>query len=135
MALCVLLVEDNPADVLLVREALEEHFVKAEVFVVSDGQKAIDFIDDADAGTGPRPQFVILDLNLPKKSGHEVLRHIRGTRTLADLRAIVLSSSDAPRDREATAGLGVVRYIRKPSNLEDLAAVGVLLERLLAGSH
>ncbi|MGH9666604.1 MAG: response regulator [Bryobacteraceae bacterium] len=135
MALCVLLVEDNPADVLLVREALEEHFVKAEVFVVNDGQKAIDFIDDADAGTGPRPQFVILDLNLPKKSGHEVLRHIRGTRTLADLRVIVLSSSDAPRDREAMAGLGLVQYIRKPSSLEDLAAVGVLLERLLAGSH
>jgi CheY-like chemotaxis protein len=129
----VLLVEDNPADVLLLREALKDRSIQAEVFVINDGQKAVDFIDKADAEAGPRPHFVILDLNLPKKSGQEVLRHIRSTRTLADLPVIVLSSSDAPRDREAAVQLGAVQYIRKASNLKDLAAIGVLLERVLAG--
>ena len=131
----MLLVEDNPADVLLVREALEEHSVQAEVLVVSDGEKAVEFIEAAETGDGPKPQLIILDLNLPKRSGHEVLRRIRDSRAVANTRVVVLSSSDAPKDRETAGRLGITDYIRKPSSLEDLSAVGLLLHRLLASSH
>ena len=72
---CILLVEDNPADVLLVREALEEHQVRADVYVVSDGEKAVRFVEE-DVNDLPCPDLIILDLNLPRKTGREVLEHI-----------------------------------------------------------
>lgn len=131
--ICVLLVEDNPSDVVLVREAMEESSVRAEVLVVNDGQKAMEFVDAADSSGGPQPDFVILDLNLPKRSGHEVLRHLRASRTLKDVPVLVLSSSDAPRDRDAAQSLGVSHYVRKPSRLEDLAAMSFIVGAFLTG--
>ncbi len=126
----ILLVEDNPADVLLVREALEEHKVRADVYVVSDGEKAVRFIDD-EAAALPCPDLIILDLNLPRKSGREVLEHIRASEMLAKVRVVVLSSSDAPKDMEESFRLGIARYIRKPSSLSEFMKIGGTLRGLL----
>ena len=68
----ILLVEDNPADVLLIREALEEHSIRADIYVLSDGEKAVRFVENESRELAP-PDLVILDLNLPRKTGREVL--------------------------------------------------------------
>ncbi len=126
----ILLVEDNPADVLLIREALEEQSVRACVYVLSDGEKAVKFVD-ADAKGLPEPDLVILDLNLPRKTGREVLQHLRMSETLRDVRVVVLSSSDAPKDMEECYRLGITRYIRKPSSLTEFMNIGATLRELL----
>ncbi len=74
---CILLVEDNSADVDLVREALEEHAVRCELVLTTDGEHAIEFLESVDTGKTRCPDLIILDLNLPKKPGHEVLRRVR----------------------------------------------------------
>ena len=126
----ILLVEDNPADVLLVREALEEHQVRAAVYVVGDGEKAVRYINE-EAPALPCPDLIILDLNLPRKSGREVLEHIRANEMLAKVRVVVLSSSDAPRDMEESFRLGIAKYIRKPSSLSEFMKIGGVLRALL----
>ena len=126
----VFLVEDNPADVLLIREALEEHRVRADVYVLSDGEKAMRFVD-TEARALPSPDLVILDLNLPRKTGREVLQHIRDTEMLGSARVVVLSSSDAPRDMEESLRLGITKYLRKPSNLTEFMSIGGVLRELM----
>ena len=122
--------EDNPADVLLVREALEEHKVRADVFVVSDGEKAVRFVEE-DVKDLPCPDLIILDLNLPRKTGREVLEHIRASDGLGKVRVVVLSSSDAPKDMEESFRLGIAKYIRKPSSLSEFMKIGGILRELL----
>jgi CheY-like chemotaxis protein len=127
----ILLVEDNPADALLVEEALKEHRVIAELVVLGDGEKAIRFIEEFDATTGPYPKLVILDLNLPKRNGKDVLRHIRQSPKWKHVPVVILTSSNTPTDREEAARLGANRYIRKPSELEDFLNIGAVLKNLI----
>jgi CheY-like chemotaxis protein len=129
--LSILLVEDNPADVTLVREALDEHAVEADLIVISNGEDAFRFIDAVALGTAACPSLIILDLNLPRRSGREILAHFRKAAGCTDVPVVILTSSDAPRDREQTAALGATHYIRKPSNLEEFMAIGALLKAML----
>lgn len=129
-----MLVEDNPADALLVEEALNEHHVKADLLVLGDGEQAIQFVEQFDMVGKPRPRLVILDLNLPKRSGKEVLRCIRDIAQWNQVPVVILSSSNAPDDREETALLGANQYIRKPSQLEEFLSIGAVLKRLWEGS-
>jgi CheY-like chemotaxis protein len=131
----VLIVEDNPPDLLLVREALREHSVNCEVAVAVDGDEAADAIDQIDAEAMPVPELIILDLNLPKRSGYEVLVHIRDSAQCANQPVIILTSSDAPKDREEAARLGATLYIQKPSNLEDFMKIGAEFKRLLSRTN
>ncbi|HSU34001.1 MAG TPA: response regulator [Bryobacteraceae bacterium] len=130
----ILLVEDNPADALLVEEALNEHQVKAELLVLGDGEKAIRFVEQFDAVSKPRPKLVILDLNLPKRSGKDVLRCIRAIAQWNHVPVVILSSSNAPDDREQTALLGANQYIRKPSQLEEFLSIGAVFKKFLDAS-
>ncbi|MGH9633004.1 MAG: response regulator [Bryobacteraceae bacterium] len=130
-SVCILLVEDNPADVTLVREALEEHRVDCNLVVLRDGEEAVEFIEQVDEGDAACPQLVILDLNLPKKTGREVLERMRTSPVCGRVPVAILSSSDAARDKEVTARLGVSRYIRKPSNLDEFLRIGGILKDLL----
>lgn len=125
------MIEDNPADVLLVCEALEEHNVDCELLVASDGEKAVQFIEQASTSSEPCPDLILLDLNLPKHSGFEVLRGIRASSALQRVRVVILSSSGAPEDREETARLGISAYIRKPTRLEEFMKIGGVLKSLL----
>jgi DNA-binding response OmpR family regulator len=124
-------VEDNPADALLVEEALNEHQIKADVLVLGDGEKAIQFIEQFDAASRSFPKLVILDLNLPKRSGLEVLRCIREIAEWNHVPVVILSSSNSPHDREETALLGANQYIRKPSHLEEFLSIGAVLKTLM----
>jgi DNA-binding response OmpR family regulator len=131
----VLLIEDNLADVGLVREALTEHNVEAELVVISDGASAIRFLDDLDAGAIDCPELILMDLNLPKRSGRDVLESMRKNRKCQDATVVVLSSSDAAEDKADALNLGAHHYIRKPLRLTQFLDLGATFKQLLAASR
>jgi len=119
----------------LVREALAEHNVDANLLVISDGDCAIQFIDDLDAWALDCPELVILDLNLPKRSGREVLQHICNTWKCQGVTVVVLSSSDASEEKADALSLGAHHYIRKPLLLNQFMELGATFKQLLAASR
>jgi chemotaxis family two-component system response regulator Rcp1 len=132
----ILLAEDNPADVYLIREALREHQVDATVRVASDGREVLQLIcPDNDDTALPRLDLIILDLNLPRHDGIEILERLRGSAQLAAIPVVILTSSDSPRDQKVADRLGAACYLRKPSSLEQFLALGGILKRLLNGTY
>src|SRR5579863_5686438 len=128
----VLLADDNPSDVYLIREALREHAVECKLRVVSDGKDALGVItgETANADTGSI-SLIILDLNLPRHDGIEILRKLRESAKLDHVPVVVLTSSDSPRDRVFANQLGATRYLRKPSSLEEFLGLGAVFKELL----
>lgn len=133
-AVSILVVEDNPADVGLVREALEEHGVEGQLLVVADGHEAMRVIDNIESGQVSCPDLFIVDLNLPKEPGREVLKRLRLSEKCRHAPVVILSSSDAQRDRDDAEGLGVSRYIRKPFRLEEFISLGGVFKAMLGSS-
>jgi two-component system, chemotaxis family, response regulator Rcp1 len=128
----ILVIEDSKTDVFLIREALKSGQVSANVHVVRDGYAATKFFDAADAdSSAPCPDVVLLDLNLPMKSGAEVLRHLRGSRRCRAARVLIISSSDSPRDRASVEGLEPAGYFKKPSDYGQFMTLGPLVKALL----
>lgn len=129
----ILLAEDNPADIYLIREALQEHGVSCPLRVVSDGKEALQFLTQLDLRAQQSELgLIILDLNLPRHDGIEILQKLRDTPRMAHVPVAVLTSSDSPRDREVATRLGAARYLRKPSNLEQFLNLGAVFKDLLA---
>jgi two-component system response regulator len=111
----ILLVEDDPGDVLLIREAFAEHKVANQLSTVSDGVEAMRFVRGEGEYAGREaPDLVLLDLNLPRKSGAEVLAEIKGDPELATIPVIVLTTSDAEEDVLGSYRLHANAYITKP---------------------
>jgi CheY-like chemotaxis protein len=130
----IVLVEDSAADVFLVREALEQAGVRAELQILEDGEVAIGFLEAIESNEkAPRPNLVILDLNLPLVSGEKVLEHVRQMRRCGSTPVIILTSSESPRDRDAVIRLGATDYFRKSSNLDEFMALGFVVRNLLDG--
>lgn len=127
----IVLVEDNPADVGLVREALEEHGVEGELLVLNDGEEAIQVIENIAAMPANSPNLLIVDLNLPKKPGREVLEQVHLKWRSGRTPIVALSSSDSQRDRDDAFRLGVSRYIRKPSHLDEFVGLGAIFKEML----
>lgn len=128
----ILVVEDNRADVFLICEAIRAADLTTDVHVVSDGEKAIKFFEDVDRGESEAcPALVILDINLPKKHGGQVLQHMRASRLCANAQVLVVTSSDSGKDREVMANLGVNGYFRKPSEYVEFMKLGELVKGLL----
>lgn len=125
------MVEDNPADTDLVREALEEYAVHCELVLITDGEHAIEFMQGVEAGEIPCPDLVILDLNLPRKPGSEVLRHIRESLKCNHIRVLILTSSDSRKDKDETAGLGASKYVKKPARLAEFIKLGGVFKEML----
>jgi len=120
----VLLVEDNPSDVRLTREAMKEGGLANNLHVVGDGQAAIDFLTrKAPYLHAPRPDLVLLDLNLPKKSGREVLAVIKADPDLRTIPIVVLSTSHAEEDILHTYQLHANCFITKPVDLDQFIVV------------
>jgi two-component system response regulator len=119
----ILLVEDNPDDVELTRLAFEEANVANNLVVVRDGAEALDYLFArgryASRDATALPSIVLLDLNLPKLDGREVLQAIRADAATRDLPVIVLTTSAEPFDVEASYALGVNSYIQKPVDFEQ----------------
>jgi two-component system, chemotaxis family, response regulator Rcp1 len=131
----ILVVEDNKPDVFLIREALATAGVNADVYVVHDGLQATAFFDKSDSDIEAQcPDLVLLDLNLPKESGEDVLRHMRNSRTCKDALVLIVTSSDSPKEREATHALGACGYFRKPSEYAEFMKLGPIVNELLTSS-
>jgi two-component system, chemotaxis family, response regulator Rcp1 len=128
----ILLAEDNAADVYLIREALREHQVECQLRIATDGQQVLQILSAADSkGGADHPVLIILDLNLPRHDGIEILQRLRETSCLSHVPVAVLTSSDSPRDRLAANQLGVALFLRKPSNLEQFLKLGAVFRELL----
>lgn len=131
----VLLVEDNPADADLVEEALEEAQFDCELRVMRNGQQAIELIESLESGgVQEMPDLVLLDLNLPKVTGDVVLERVRSSPRCREAKVFIISSSDAPADRERAMKLGAIGYFRKSSNLADFMKIGPRVRAILEGS-
>lgn len=129
----ILLAEDNLADILLVQRALSEHGIKHELHIVRDGGEALDFLARMGLPNGTRcPDVFLLDLNLPKAEGAEILREFRRHPECTHIPVIAVTSSGMPRDRAQMTELGVDRYFRKPSDLNAFMDLGRLIREVIA---
>lgn len=120
----ILLVEDSPADVRLTQEVLRDAKIANELHVVGDGEAAMDFLRrEGEYATRPRPDLVLLDLNLPRKDGREVLAELKEDPDLHTIPVIVLTTSSAERDVLRSYELSVNCYITKPIDLDEFIRV------------
>ena len=126
----VVLAEDNPGDVFLIRRALDGQRLLYELLVAKDGEEAITYVGQAAAGTR-KIDLLLLDLNLPRHDGAEVLARLRSHSSLANVPVILLTSSDSPQDRERCLALGASRYFQKPSNLAAFMEIGQIAKQLV----
>jgi two-component system response regulator len=121
----IILVEDNAADVEMTLDALRENNLANRVKVLKDGQEASDYIfregEYSDCGICEHPVLILLDLNLPKISGIEILKRIRSEERTKNIPVVVLTSSRQDRDRIESYNLGVNSYIVKPVEFESFA--------------
>jgi CheY-like chemotaxis protein len=127
-----LLADDNPSDVYLVREALREHGVDCLLRVASDGKEVLSVISGETPDVDVEDlSLIILDLNLPRHDGIEILQRLRESPVFDRVPVLVLTSSDSPRDRVLADELGATRYLRKPSNLDEFLILGAVFKELL----
>lgn len=119
-----LLVEDNPGDVRLTQEALRSHKVQNNLHVVSDGEEAMAFLrKQGKYANAPRPDIILLDLNLPRKDGREVLADIKSDPNLKTIPVVVITSSEAEQDVIKSYNLNANCYVTKPVNLDQFIKV------------
>jgi CheY-like chemotaxis protein len=120
----VLLVEDDPGDVLLIREAFKDNKVHNRLHVVSDGVEAIAFLrKQGENGQSPTPDLILLDLNLPRMDGREVLAEIKADEDLRQIPVVVLTTSKAEEDVLRSYKLHANAYVTKPVDFERFIEV------------
>ncbi len=128
----IVLVEDNKADSFLLKKALEEAELRFELDVLDDGGLALELFRRLDADSSLKaPDLVILDLNLPKYGGVEVLSRLRESTTCRDIPVIITTSSATVHERKQTEDLDVEQYIIKPAELEEFLQIGRTIKQLL----
>ena len=120
----ILLVEDNPGDVTLTIEALKDAKVHNQLSVVQDGVEAMAFLrKEGKYASAPRPDVILLDLNMPRKSGREVLSEIKADEDLKTIPVVILTTSDADEDVVRAYKLNASCYITKPVDLDQFVKV------------
>jgi CheY-like chemotaxis protein len=130
----VLLVDDDPGDVLLVREAFEDHKVGNLLSVVSDGVEAMEYVrGQGSYGQAVRPDLILLDLNLPRKSGIEVLEEIKTDASLSTIPVVVLTTSEAEEDIVRAYKLHANAYITKPVDFEQFSRIVHQIDEFFIG--
>ena len=133
----ILLVEDNYEHLRLTRYILREQGIPGEVFIARDGQEAVDYLFQrnrfADVATAPRPHLVLLDLNIPRINGRELLRIMKGDASLREIPVVVMSSSDREEDILFAQAHGVAAYISKADGFERLSQALSAIRRFARG--
>ena len=125
----ILLVEDNEGDIILTREAFEHTEVPTEISVVKDGKAAMDFLKkEGDYYNVDRPDLMLLDLNLPRKNGFEVLQFVKSNSNLMHIPVIVLSTSSSERDIDKCYENFANCYISKPVDIESFYKIISMIE-------
>jgi CheY-like chemotaxis protein len=126
----ILMVEDNPGDVRLTRESLKENKMLVSLHVVEDGEEAIEFLERRGKySDSPRIDLILLDLNLPKMDGREVLARIKADEDLKCIPVVVLTSSQAEEDIFKAYSLNANCYIIKPVEFEQLTKIVNIIEK------
>ena len=128
----ILIVEDNPADLFVLREAFRERGVTAHLDVLEDGETAAKHIGLIGKGEKECPSLLILDLNLPRIEGSDLLATLRSTQGCEEVPVLIFTSSDAPKDR-ALATEYRAMFFRKPTDLDEFLSVGEVVKGLLEG--
>ncbi len=120
----ILLVEDEAADACLVRLALRDRQETSILHHVTDGSEALAFVQHKGDRylDAPRPELILLDLNMPRMNGREFLRHFRGDDSFRDIPVVVFSTSEYERDKESCAALGADDFVTKPVDIDDFIA-------------
>jgi CheY-like chemotaxis protein len=121
--LTVLLVEDSDADVVLAREAFEDAHIAVDLVVASDGARAVEILDGVVAGTHARPHLILLDLNLPKVGGLDVLEHVKTTPELQAIPVVVTTTSRAPSDMMGSLQRRADKFVSKPFDPDSFRAI------------
>jgi CheY-like chemotaxis protein len=126
----VVVVEDNPGDIYLIRQALEKRGI-GDLTVLQDGEAGYIFVTEVERGAASPPDLFIIDLSLPRRSGPELLARIKTSSAFAHSRIIIASSSYSSRDRSVASRLGADRYFVKPSSFDQFMTIGALAAELL----
>ena len=130
----ILVIEDNDSDVLLLERALKKQDLRFELVHLINGGQALAFIRRQGAyADAPIPNLILMDLNLSKYTGEDILCEIRGARHLDGVPVCVWSSSQSRRDKSLLKGLGVSQFITKPCGLGQFMEIGKIIRDLLAG--
>ena len=135
----ILIAEDNPADVALVREALKMHDINCVLHVLRDGEQALALLDSLDRDPKlPRVDLLMLDMHLPKHDGEEILKRLRSTEHYAQTPVIVMTSYPSNLIEANATKHAAMFYFRKPSTLDELSELGSMVRNVLAedrGGH
>jgi two-component system, chemotaxis family, response regulator Rcp1 len=126
----ILIVEDNPGDVELLRMAFNRAQLECDLTIIADGREALIYVRDPDAAV---PDLAVLDLNVPKNDGLEILEAMRGADRYTPVPVIVLTSSSSPGDAARVQALGVTCHLIKPLELEQFMDIGRIVKQVLEG--
>jgi two-component system, response regulator len=110
----IFLAEDNPIDVKLAQRALRQYGIDAELIVATDGQEALEMLED-----GSLPDLIVLDVNMPRNNGFQVLERVRGDEKTRHLPVVMFSTSDEPSDMARAIEMGANSYVRKPQDFDE----------------
>ena len=117
----------------MIRRALKKSGVEAQIYVADDGEKALRFFERADADSNaPCPDLIMLDINMPRYKGGDILRKLRASSRCKDALVLIVTSSDSTQDREEMEALGANGYFRKPSEVSEFMTLGQIVRDLLA---
>jgi CheY-like chemotaxis protein len=135
----ILVAEDDPTDAYFFQRAFKRAGLPVTLHFVRDGQEVLDYLQGAepfaDRIRHPLPQLVLLDLNMPRVDGYEVLKRVRRQPDLNGLQIVIFSGSDQPTDIERALGLGANSYLVKPHSMEELTAVVGLFKKHWLEGH
>jgi two-component system, chemotaxis family, response regulator Rcp1 len=132
--LTIIVVEDNPLDIYLIRWVLTAHALAHELQVIDNGDRAMDYVNQlAHEERRRSPTIMLLDLNLPQRDGREILQRVKAIPYGSDVRVVVVTSSNNAADRQETLALGADAYFVKPYHLTEFMQLGDLIKGLACG--
>jgi CheY-like chemotaxis protein len=133
--LTIIVVEDNPVDMYLIRWVLKAHELSYELQVIENGDHAMAYVNQLSQEERRRsPTIMLLDLNLPQRDGREILQRVKSIPAGSDVRVVVVTSSTNPTDRRETLALGADAYFVKPYHLNEFMQLGDLIKHLAFGT-
>jgi CheY-like chemotaxis protein len=133
--LTIIIVEDSPVDIYLIRWVLKAHELSHALEVIENGDHAMDYVKQLSHEERRRsPTIMLLDLTLPQRDGREILRQIKSIPQVADIRVVIVTGSNNPTDRRETLAMGADAYFVKPYHLNEFMQLGDLIKHLAFGN-
>ena len=134
LPLTIIVIEDNPVDVYLIRWVLHAHELSHELHVIDNGDRAMDYVNQLAREERRSPTLMLLDLNLPQRDGREILQRVKAIPHGSDIRVVVVTSSTNLTDRRETLAMGADAYFAKPNHLNEFMQLGDLIKHLVYGN-